>query len=184
MTVRSKSERAAERFAWIERVALDPTSTALSIRVAVVLSAMTNESGYAFPSYDCLAALTGASRKSVIAAIERLADYGLIKVEKDPRPGRSKVNRYFPWFGDDRQPVWSAYERWKESRQGDPLCALGATSKGSPSRRKESPSRAIKSHPEVTRPLEGTPHTEPSSDPNGSGALGAVIIPLSVAGTR
>ncbi|MBA4786568.1 MAG: hypothetical protein H2039_00865 [Brevundimonas sp.] len=167
----TKAADAASRFAWIETVALDPRSSALSIRVAVALSAMMGSAGYAFPSYDALASITGASRKAVMETVVKLAQNGHLTIDRDPRPGRSRVNRYRRVAVADSQPVWTAWRAWKQSRTGDPLSAdegFPDPQEESPFTEKGSPPEDRKSHPQVTRTLKGNPVKEPGSEPNGS----------------
>jgi hypothetical protein len=63
---------------------------------------------------------------------------------------------------DCKQPVWKAYEKWKESRGGD----LSGYEKESPRGAKGSLPASEKGHPETTRSLELTPDTYPGSDTN------------------
>lgn len=162
----TKAANVAARFAWIETVALDPRSSALSIRLAVTLSAMMGTAGYAFPSYEALAAITGASRKAVMETVTKLVANGHLIVDRDPRPGRSRVNHYRRAGALDQQPVWTAWRTWKQSRTGDSL----ADEEESPFSEKGSPPTDRKSHPQVTRTLEENPGRESGSDPNGSAA--------------
>lgn len=162
----TKAAEVAARIAWVETVALDRRSSALSIRLATILSSMMGTAGYAFPSYEALAAISGASRKAVIETIAKLVDCGHLTVERDPRPGRSRVNRYRAVTPVEQQPVWAAWRAWKQSRAGDP----SADEEESPFPEKGSPPEDGNSHPQVTRTLEVNPETEPGSDPNGSGA--------------
>lgn len=165
----TKAADAASRFAWVETVALDPRSSALSIRLAVALSAMMGSAGYAFPSYEALAAITGSSRKAVMETVAKLVQNGHLTVDRDPRPGRSRVNHYRRTAVADLQPVWSAWRAWKQSRTGDPLssneCVPGPQEE-SPFTEKGSPPEDGNSHPQVTRTLKGNPVKEPSSATN------------------
>lgn len=108
---KSKATQAGERFAWVETVALDPRCTALAIRVVVIISSMLNDKGYAWPSYESLALMTGATKKGVMGAVHLLWSLGHLDIEKDPKPGRSRVNIYRPAGVTDTQPVWSAYHK-------------------------------------------------------------------------
>ncbi len=165
----TKAAEVAARIAWVETVALDRRSSALSIRLATILSSMMGTAGYAFPSYEALAAISGASRKAVIETITKLVDCGHLTVERDPRPGRSRVNRYRAVTPTEQQPVWAAWRTWKQSRVGDP----SADEEESPFSEKGSPPEDGNSHLRVTRILELNPETEPGSDPNGSAAARA-----------
>ena len=174
----TKSADVAARFAWVETVTLDPRSSALAIRVAVTLSAMMGSAGYAFPSYEALAAITGGSRKAVMEAVAKLVAHGHLKVDKSHRPGRSRVNHYRRTGIADQQPVWTAWRAWKQSRAGD----SSASEEESPFSAEESLSTDTKSHPQVTRTLEVIPGRESGSDPNGSAGADAPAAHLAATG--
>lgn len=90
----TKAAEAAEKFARIETVILDPRCSPLMVAVLVTLSNYANRKRVAWPSYETMAFVTGAAVQNVRIAVEKLEGLGYIFVQRDDQPGRSRVNRY------------------------------------------------------------------------------------------
>lgn len=165
----TKAERAAARFAWLEAIALDQRSTPLMMRLAAILSALANDKGEAWPSYETMARLSGAAVVNVRKAVDRMRECGFLEIEKDPRPGRSRVNFYHLAPAGNPQPVWTLYRRLQEEKE---VCAhtRSGDEKGVRGHSKGVRQRSERGTPAYPEPLNRPLELEPSSDPNGSAA--------------
>lgn len=171
--VRDKAAEAAAKFALLETAALDDRCSPLMVRIVHVMSALANNDREAWPSYDTLAFITGAARQNVLKAVERLWEIGyIIAIEKDGRPGRSKVNRYRLKAVTDTQPVWTLYAAWRDHKETCTRASF-ANQKESRQRAKEASQRARTDMLACPEPLNRLPDVEPSSETTVSAAAGA-----------
>jgi len=87
-----------QRFAWIERILLDPSISHLQFRVAILINNkyLNGTSGDAWPSQEQLAADLGLALRTIQYALDALVDAGLL--HRDVARGRSLHNRYRPIF--------------------------------------------------------------------------------------
>lgn len=164
-------ERIKARFAWIETVALDKRTAGIPMRVAVILSALIGEKGYAWPGRDTLAAIAGSDKSNIKDALKKLVDLGYLRIEANVKQGRGCVDHYWPTGHPDASPVWSRYRIVTGQR--------GSTHPPSDEPEQEPewgvprPARGVsgpdKGGVETPRLLEGTPDSRtPYSEPNGS----------------
>ncbi|MNS00322.1 hypothetical protein D3C72_315710 [compost metagenome] len=169
----SKAAEAAEKFARIETVVLDPRCSPLMVAVLVALSNYANSRRVAWPSYETLAFITGGAVQNVRIAVEKLEALAYITVARDNQPGRSKVNRYTLQPPRCAAPIRALREaldehrtKEKEARQRSP----SGGEKEARQRAKGARVRVITGMLACPDPSERSLPDDPSSDPNGSGA--------------
>jgi hypothetical protein len=80
-------------FVW-RKVLRDSSVDRTAKLVGFVLATYMDSGGLAWPSRDTLAAGASITSRAVDLAVPRLEAAGLLKVERDYRGGRSKVNKY------------------------------------------------------------------------------------------
>ncbi len=169
----SKAAEAAAKFALLETVALDDRCSPLMVRIIHVMSALANSDRTAWPSYDTLEFITGAAKQNVRGAVERLWNLGYIAtIEKDGRPGRSKVNRYKLKEVADTQPVWTLYEAWRDHKEACQHAPF-LTQKEACQRAKEASRRARTGMLACPEPLKRSPDVEDGSETTVSAAARA-----------
>lgn len=169
----SRSAEAAEKFARIETVILDPRCSPLMAAVIVVLSNYANRKRMAWPSYETLAFITGAAVQNVRIAIEKLEAIGYITVARDDQPGRSKTNRYTLQPPRCAAPIRALRDALDEHRTTEKEARQHSPSGGEKEARqraKEARQRVITGMLACPDPSERSLPKNPSSDPNGSGA--------------
>lgn len=168
------AERIATRFLWLETIALDKQTAGIPMRVAMILSTLINEQGYAWPGRETIAAIAGSDLKNVKDALKKLVALGYLRIEKNQRHGPTCVDRYWPAGYPDTSPVWARYREAAKKKGGStrpPTDDLGEEAERGASAPARGVSGPDKGGAETPRLLEATPSTEtPCSDPNGSAA--------------
>lgn len=169
----SKATEAAEKFARIETVILDPRCSPLMVAVLVVLSNYANRKRVAWPSYETLAFITGAAVQNVRIAVEKLEALQYITVDRDEQPGRSKVNRYTLQPPRCAAPIRALRDALDEHRTTEKEARQHSPSGGEKEARqraKGARERVITGMLACPDPSERSLPKDPGSEPNGSGA--------------
>lgn len=169
----TKAAEAAEKFARIETVVLDPRCSPLMVAVLVALSNYANSRRVAWPSYETLAFVTGGALQNVRIAVEKLEALGYITVARDDQPGRSKVNRYTlqpPRCAAPIRALRDALDSHRTAEKGARQRSPFGGEKEARQRAKEARQRVISGMLACPDPSERSLPDDPSSDPNGSDA--------------
>lgn len=179
---RSKTDAVAARFAWQATVALDKRAAGLPLRIAVVLSEMVCEAGYAFPGRDTLARMLGTDKRNVKDALKKLVDLGYLRIEANQRRGPKCSDKFWPVGAKDGSPVWSRYREVQSQRGSvDPLNRDDGQEPAEPVRGVNPPKRGVlnvdKGGAQTPRLLERSLELDSSSDPNGSAVADAPASP-------
>ena len=87
-----------QRFAWNDRIMLDPSISHLQFRVAVLITSkyLNFTLGYAYPRQEDLAAGLGLKRRAIQKALDALVDAGYLG--REVARGHGLNNRYWPIF--------------------------------------------------------------------------------------
>jgi hypothetical protein len=106
--------------------------TVEDLRLSMMLTSLWNENeGFAWPSVETMAKNMGRDQKSIRRQVDRIEKFGVFRVERQKRPGRSMVNRYYPRF--DQVPEGAIYDLKKGDTSmpsfidADPINERGAS---------------------------------------------------------
>lgn len=174
------TDRIKARFAWLETVALDKRTAGIPMRLAVILSAMFSEKGYAWPARPTLAAMCGSDLRNTKDALKKLVDLGYLLIEPNPKQGPNCTDRFWPIGFPDASPVWTKYREVtaQGGRTDPPYPEVDPASTRGVSGTVRGVSGPKKGGLETPRPLEDTPITRtPSSETNVSAAAFASARP-------